>query len=70
MVTWYIRTEVMMASSTGDRSHWHLTAGDNTDNSISSIASATYMGQIPPAIQMIAAMFYYSNWIFSQLNGV
>ena len=48
MVTCYILTEVMMASSTGDSSHWHLTAGDNTDNSISSIASATYnmyMGQ-------------------------
>ena len=39
-------TEVMMASSTDDSSHWHLTAGDNTDNSISSIASATYMGQM------------------------
>ena len=38
-------TEVMMASSTGDSAHSHLTAGDNTDSSISSIASATYMGQ-------------------------
>ena len=43
-LTRYILTEVMMASSTGDSSHWHLTAGDNTDSSISSMASATYTG--------------------------
>ena len=49
-ITCYTLTEVMMASSTGDSSHSHLTAGDNIDSSISSMASATYMGQEAPAI--------------------
>ena len=35
-------TEVMMASSDDDRFHWHFTAGESTDSSISSMASATY----------------------------
>ena len=46
-------TEVMTASSTVDSSHWHLTAGDSTDSSISSIASATYMGQEAPDIGLV-----------------
>ena len=31
-----------MASSNDDRFHWHFTAGESTDSSISSMASATY----------------------------
>jgi len=38
----YLLTEVMMASSNADRFHWHFTAGESTDSSISSMASATY----------------------------
>ena len=49
-----ILTEVMMASSNDDRFHWHFTAGESTDSSISSMASATYVQVIDvPAMYMI-----------------
>ena len=38
----HLLTEVIIASSDADRFHWHFTAGESTDRSISSMASATY----------------------------